>query len=221
MSFISRIMDKPLRPVFITPESEADLRLPDDYYPVILLTASSLAPVKRIPDRRFVYIQGAADDQEAWSHGLTSTQFWDNHEAILKCTQEDELLDVIHDIVNNYKPMQMIAEVSPIACTGLSVGIGNTVSGTTRIVCGTLEPGDCDHQTLFLNLPIKSRPYVELTQITFPAAVLFAFEHGILSHSLMSVVAIDTSRDALDLSIAVSLVLLCLFFDDEGACPAV
>ena len=221
MSFISRIMDKPLRPVFITPESEADLRLPDNYYPVILLTASSLVPVAHIPDRRFVYIQGAADDEEAWSHGLTSAQFWDNHETILKCTQEDELLNVVHDIVNNYKPMQMIAEVSPIACTGLSIGIGNAVSGTTRIVCGILEPGDCGHQTLSLNLPIKSRPYVELSQITFPAAVLFASEHGILSHSLMSVVAIDPSRDALDLSIAVSLVLLCLFFDDEGACPTI
>jgi tRNA A64-2'-O-ribosylphosphate transferase len=163
-----------------------------------------------------VYIQGAADDEEAWSHGLTSTQFWENHKTILKCTQEDELLDVIHDIVNNYIPMQMIAEVSPIACTGVSIGIGNAISGTTRIVCGTSGPETCD--TLSLNLPVKSRPYIELTQRIFPAAVLFASENG---NSMISVVAIDTSRDALDLSIAVTLILLCLFFDDEGACPTI
>lgn len=210
-------MDKPLRPVFITPESEPNFQLPDECYPLILLTASSFVPSRHIPDRRFVYVQGAADDEEAWSHKLTSIQFWENHKKLLRCTQESELVEVIQRIVDTATSTQTIAEVSPIASTSLYLGIGDSFQGTIRIVCREKEPVLCDDsQTLSVFLAVKSKPYVELTQKIFPAAVTFAYDHGILNNTKMKVVATDMSRSSLDLSIAVSLVLLCLYFDDEG-----
>jgi tRNA A64-2'-O-ribosylphosphate transferase len=164
-----------------------------------------------------VYVQGAADDEEAWSHKLTSIQFWENYKKLLQCTQEDELVDVIRRIVENYAPTQTIAGVSPIASTGLYLGIGDSLPGTTKIICRVQESALCDgSQTLSVSLPVKSKPYVELTQKIFPAAVTFAYYHGILNNTKMTVVATDMSRSSLDLSIAVTLVLLCLYFDDEG-----
>src|SRR5271170_2499410 len=101
MSLISSLLDKPLRPIFITPDSMVECTFSKDYYNVILLTASTIVPCghKRIDG--FVYVQGAADDEEAWSHGLTSSQFWNNNEMLLNCTREDDLVKAIQEIMSD------------------------------------------------------------------------------------------------------------------------
>jgi tRNA A64-2'-O-ribosylphosphate transferase len=44
------------------------------------------------------YIQGAGDDSEAWSHGLTAQLFWTHKELLLR-TDEDELPRTIRDLL--------------------------------------------------------------------------------------------------------------------------
>lgn len=45
------------------------------------------------------YIQGAADDEESWSQGLTATLFWKNKDLLL--SREDKLEETIEEIVAN------------------------------------------------------------------------------------------------------------------------
>ncbi|CCG82858.1 Initiator methionine tRNA 2'-O-ribosyl phosphate transferase [Taphrina deformans PYCC 5710] len=73
-------LNKPLRPIWITPESSLSYdynRFEDaDFYPLILVTASRCVPDGVERQRGFVYVQGAADDEEMWSGGLKPESFW-------------------------------------------------------------------------------------------------------------------------------------------------
>ena len=194
----------------------------DEYYPVILVTASKCVANGHERVNGFVYVQGAADDEESWAHGLNSTQFWQNREKLLKCTQEDELVGVINEILRKSIPRTMQDDWSQIGITKLYLGVGGGTSGTPTIVCGHGEGGVLE-ESMVLNLSIatksKSKPLTTIIEQTFPAAVSFALKHGILKTSPIAILGIDSSRQLLDLSIAVTLVLLCLFFDDQGTHP--
>jgi tRNA A64-2'-O-ribosylphosphate transferase len=186
----------------------------DEYYSVILLTASMFVPCGHKRSGGFVYVQGAADDEEAWSYGLTSTQFWENYKQLLNCAQEDELINLIQEVVTNSVPMSIRDDLSAIGTTNISIGIGNAIPGRISIVCGSENHANAD--ALYLHIPAKSKPLTIMTQKLFPVAAQFVVTHGILNHSRISITAIDLSRRNLDLSISVTLILLCLFFDDHG-----
>lgn len=211
------ILDKPLRPIFITPGSILDFALSDEYYCVILLTASNGDLDRYRETDGFIYVQGAADDEEAWAHGLTSSQFWAHQENLLNCSQEDRLLDLIETIVGRIESMKMRTESSPIGLTGISLGIGQSPLSGPSIICGTEGSSAQDEKdVLYLSAPSKSKSLAAMTQTILPVAISFAIKHNILSNSKISILAIDSSRPVLDLSIAVALIILCLFFDDHG-----
>lgn len=164
-----------------------------------------------------MYVQGAADDEEAWSHGLTSSQFWENHKRLLECTQEEEVIRLIKEIVEEKGTDEMDEDVSRIGSTRLSLGVGRVVPGRKMIVCGVTESSeDKDANVLYLNIPKKQKPVTVLTQKIFPQAVTFAFDHGILNSSPITIIATDPSRTNLDLSISITLILLSLFINDNG-----
>jgi hypothetical protein len=189
----------------------------DEYYPVILLTASKCVANGHERVDGFIYVQGAADDEESWSHGLNSTQFWQNQNKLLECTQEDELLEVINEIVRNVTPKTTQDDYSRIGVSNLYLGVGGGMPGTPTIVCGHGTEGVLEQSMeLKLSIPSKSKPLTVMIQKVFPVAISFAFKHGILNNSSIAIVATDSSRPSIDLSIAVTLVLLSLFFDDQG-----
>ncbi|CAG8497885.1 12941_t:CDS:10 [Ambispora leptoticha] len=82
-------LSKPLRPLWITPDSNIfDNQLLPDYtslpfYPVICLSTSKVVAMGMESRQGYQYIQGAADDQETWSLGLTPSLFWKHHKEIL------------------------------------------------------------------------------------------------------------------------------------------
>jgi tRNA A64-2'-O-ribosylphosphate transferase len=92
---------KPMRPYWVTPatslESLSEPSDDDTFATVVLCTASSKPSfeVRNDPD----YVQGAADDHEAWSCGLTAPVFW-NNSAMLLLTAEDDLPAKIAEMVN-------------------------------------------------------------------------------------------------------------------------
>ncbi|KDN48851.1 initiator tRNA phosphoribosyl transferase [Tilletiaria anomala UBC 951] len=88
-------LDKPLKPIFITPQraTTPDLDYKSiPYHPVVCLSVSRLtqggmAYAHGSPSSpMFVYMQGAGDDHENWARGLTPTAWWDerNHAALLE-----------------------------------------------------------------------------------------------------------------------------------------
>lgn len=92
---------KPMRPLWVTPATSLDaLSKPDDddeFATVVLCTASSKPSIDVRDDLR--YVQGAADDHEAWSCGLTAPIFWRNSESLL-ATAEDDLPAKITELLN-------------------------------------------------------------------------------------------------------------------------
>jgi tRNA A64-2'-O-ribosylphosphate transferase len=194
-----------------------DFTLPEECYPVILVTASKPVPSGYRQFEGFMYVQGAADDEEAWSHGLKSIQFWDSHIKLLACSREEEVVRLIKEIVGERRTDEMKEDVSIIAATGLSLGVGNVIPGRTMITCGARKGSEQGvDNVLYLHIPTKGKPVTALTQQIFPQAVTFALNHGILNDSPISILAIDSTRANLDLSISITLVLLSLFFNDNG-----
>lgn len=220
-TLITSLLNKPLRPIFICPETSLDIDLSDEYYPVILLTASKCVANGHDRVGEFVYIQGAADDEESWTRGLNSAQFWQNYSELLACTQEDELVEVISEIVRKSSPTRtMQDDWSRIGATNICLGVGCGKRGVPTIVwCHGVGEVLEEASTLNLSIPAKSKLLTVMVRQVFPAAVSFALKHGILTNTSLLVVAIDPSRQLLDLSIAITLVLLCLFFDDQGTYP--
>jgi hypothetical protein len=143
--------------------------------------------------------------------------FWENFEALVNCTADNEVVKIIHGIVGGNATGIMPEDISPIGTTSVSLGVGAAKPGRTSIVCGTQTAVDTDSRTLYLTVPTKhAKTLVILTQDIFPATIAFALEHGILNSSSISIVATDPSKETIDMSVAITLILLCLFFDDKG-----
>ena len=202
------------------PDTKMDIPMSDEYYPVFLLTASKCVANGHERVDGFIYVQGAADDEESWAHGLNSTQFWQNQNKLLECTQEDELLEVVNEIVRNVGPKTTQDDYSRIGVSNLCLGVGGSMTGAPTIVCSHGAEGVLEQSMkVNLSIPSKSKPLTVMIKTVFPAAISFALKHGILDNSSIAIVATDSSRQSLDLSIAVTLVLLSLFFDDQGTPP--
>ncbi|KAL5729020.1 hypothetical protein ACHQM5_002029 [Ranunculus cassubicifolius] len=81
---VSSSLQKPLRPLWISPKSIIWLNeVPDyiswDFTPIILVTASAsvgLAQQRTSSEYSWHYISGAGDDEESWARGLTPNLFW-------------------------------------------------------------------------------------------------------------------------------------------------
>jgi tRNA A64-2'-O-ribosylphosphate transferase len=127
---------KPMRPYWVTPatslESLSKSSEDDAFATVVLCTASSKpsVDVRNDPD----YVQGAADDHEAWSCGLTAPVFWKNDEMLL-ATAEDDLPGKIAELVNHStttKDASFPALIKPT--TSVFVGDESTIEQASSTV---------------------------------------------------------------------------------------
>lgn len=75
------------------PESE---RVPETYHPLILCSASRRVLGAEMSEG--LYIQGAGDDSEGWSRGLTPALFWKHKDELLNAP-ESELERLIHRLI--------------------------------------------------------------------------------------------------------------------------
>ncbi|ORZ11583.1 tRNA A64-2'-O-ribosylphosphate transferase [Absidia repens] len=84
---IARLIKRPLRPFWLTPQSNLDhaIQCDDEYYPVLCVSASEYIQNGGCQARPagYMYVQGSADDEEAWSMGLTCRLFWQHRDEIL------------------------------------------------------------------------------------------------------------------------------------------
>jgi tRNA A64-2'-O-ribosylphosphate transferase len=98
---------KPLRPLWVTPDTEFSEPIPEtDLNLVVLCTASG----RTSSERSLVnYVQGAADDSESWALGLDTLTFWNHREQLLS-TSEDELPAVIQALVSSSQAQPELRE---------------------------------------------------------------------------------------------------------------
>ena len=169
------------------------------------------------------YIQGAGDDSEGWSHGLTPTVFWKHKDQLLNTIEEDMPALIQHLI----RDCHDIGDDDAVRLGSSSLYIDNIKSASNSelydgiIVCGNASPskpgpkpedarengtrtlhflcsdGKLGSRALRSQLPLLL-PFVRsLTVGEKPPKILMACSTG------------------KDLSVGVALAVLCLFFDDD------
>ena len=75
--WVATTLDKPLRPVWMTPQDDNLNDLNDNYYIVTCLNASRHSVNRTWNDEQaWWYTPGGADDEEAWARQLTPQLFW-------------------------------------------------------------------------------------------------------------------------------------------------
>ena len=173
------------------------------------------------------YIQGAGDDSEGWSNGLTPTLFWDHREQLLAAVEED-MVDLVQGLSTKDQDHDAASsDAVRIGPTNLYIG---TLSSATQggqydgiVICGGTMPSNPDQpnkdqkgtKSLYLccgegklgsralrtQLPLIPPFIANLPNSTSPPKILFACPTGT------------------DLSVGIALAVLCLFFDDESKSP--
>ncbi|CAD0109980.1 unnamed protein product [Aureobasidium uvarum] len=220
-SAIRQKLTKPLRPIWVTPTSSLPASPPEfsSFHPVILLTASSRVSGSESTSETG-YVQGAADDAEAWAQGLTAPLFWQNIETLLS-TPEDMIEEVIVGLVaqvDGNKGAQL---------TGIGPG--------KRVAIGTIDAAETDaletdivitvspKESEVLRSKLKTR-YLHLTladgkvgsrQLRHSLPNLIASVKAQLSASpIPRIVVADVNGK--DQGVGVALAILCLFITDDG-----
>jgi tRNA A64-2'-O-ribosylphosphate transferase len=209
---------KPLRPIWVTQTSTLPTSPPNftDFHPVVLCTASRR--VRGAEGSEGGYIQGAADDQEAWAHGLTPELFW-AHKDKLTRTNEEDLPSLIAELVQEEK------ERAPDAVPLLVQPTANLYVSRMRNV--DLENFDvvvtCGGEPLGTSVAahVKGKKYLHLrcqsgklgsrdlrTQLAY-LPVFFSSLPEPLGNIL---VCCETGKD---LSVGVALAILCLYGDEK------
>jgi len=73
-----------------------------EYAPIICVSASHVEQYGDGHRKGYSYVQGAADDEYTWSHGLTPELFWKNVEDILPDgVSQDECIAVVQNLCGN------------------------------------------------------------------------------------------------------------------------
>ena len=169
------------------------------------------------------YIQGAGDDSEGWSHGLTPTEFWKHKDQLLNTTEEDMpaliqyLIRICPDIGDN--------DAVRLGSSSLYIGtIRNTSSPELYdgiIVCGNVSPSKPDsnpedarrHGARILHfLCGDGKLGSRALRSQLPLLLPFVKSLPIGDKPPKILLACSTGKD---LSIGVALTVLCLFFDDD------
>ena len=217
------MLKKPLRPLWVTPEfSSAPKRdITTAYNTVICCTASRRVIGAEASENG--YIQGAGDDSEGWSHGLTPAVFWKHKDQFLSTIEED-MPALIRHLIRSC-PDTGNSDVVRLGSTSLYIGtIRNNSTPELYdgiIACGNVSPskpgpkpedarkngtrilhflcsdGKLGSRALRSHLPLLL-PFVRTLAIgDKPPKILLACSTG------------------KDLSVGVALAVLCLFFNDD------
>ncbi|KAF2114903.1 initiator tRNA phosphoribosyl transferase-domain-containing protein [Lophiotrema nucula] len=210
-------LKKPLRPLWVTQSSSLPDLAPEflDFFPAVLCTASRR--VHGVEGSEGGYIQGAADDHEAWACGLTPTLFWNNRDLLL-ASNEDDLPAIIAGLVED----ETSSEAIPIL-----------IRPTTKLFVCSSENADlksfdtvisCTPEPLTTTNPkqVRMKKYLHLKcregklgsrdlrpQLTH----LPAFFEAVPDEVGNILICCPTGKD---LSVGVALLLLCLYADDNG-----
>lgn len=161
------------------------------------------------------YIQGAGDDSEGWSQGLTAKVFWSNKDELLRLVEAGEdVEDLMRTIIKRDSAIGLLGNailVKPTKNLYLGPGTGDLEKFGLIIDCNAAldansaklvglgcKEGKLGSKTLREQLP-KARDVVE----------------KVLRKSLETPILVRCSTGK-DLSVGVILTILCSFYEDKG-----
>ena len=220
-------LNKPLRPIWTTQDSTL-VRTPftsNEFYPILCCTSSRR--VEGTEASEDGYIQGAGDDSEGWSQGLTPAIFW-QHKTLLMSTTEDDLRLLIPDLVilGNFRGgcndalLVRPTETVFIGTTGMVRDRGVDDFDCIVVCCDTVsrqDPADSDHVKKVLSLQCgtgKLGSKALRTQLPRIHAFITSITARVPRPRML--VTCSTGKD---LSVGIALSILCFYFDDNCRRP--
>ncbi|KAI4280230.1 MAG: hypothetical protein L6R38_004617 [Xanthoria sp. 2 TBL-2021] len=238
-SILRQRLSGPLRPFFVTPDHPfpnlpSQAQLP--YHPVVCLTSSHR--VYGAENSEDNYIQGAGDDSESWSQGLTPALFW-RHKNTLMSATNTELPSLIALLVTGEQAdVQSQHTAATLITPASSIWIGSNGSidsdAWDAVVCCSCTDPFTDLQAKNQAMSTERQPkvlHISIPQGKIGSRALRTHLH-LLAPFLQPILESNTSEDAtkplkilftcptgIDLAIGTALVALCLFFDDDGNRP--
>jgi tRNA A64-2'-O-ribosylphosphate transferase len=179
------------------------------------------------------YIQGAGDDSEGWSHGLTPELFWANKD-LLTGSAEDELPEIIRGLVHGTKATDevetpvLVGRTSGLylaACAAGEAEEEKAAGHTADQANGAYKDFD-----LVINCNLKdstaSQKVIDLAcktgklgsrDLRAKLPIVKSFVSTTLQHNPDHRILI-TCESGRDLSVGIAVMILCLFYDDSGVC---
>ncbi|TIB86511.1 initiator tRNA phosphoribosyl transferase [Wallemia mellicola] len=215
---LNKKLDKPLRPIFIHPETQF---LPDfststlDFYPILCVSASRYIP-DQIERRSWgEYVQGSGDDHELWAKGLTPEAFWENQDELLSCSSE-MLNECIVEIMSE-RQTHSTKDVGSANRTFLKGAIypSSSEAGVPEddaFVALTPNPPSRSKNTMHITLPKSSKQAQKEFLAKLPSIVDF-IERELNKGGH---VAICDANGGTDLASVVCVAIATLFFDENG-----
>ncbi|KAI1157882.1 initiator tRNA phosphoribosyl transferase [Nemania serpens] len=226
-------VSKPLRPIWVTPESQLvpTERVFDDAHPVICCTSSRRVVGGEMSEGG--YIQGAGDDTENWALGLTAPVFW-RHVGPLLSAPEADLPDLIRSLVANQAaapapdaPVQVTPSLfvsalpvpaqQPATCI-ITFAPKTTEQSSWAKGPARMEVGIGKQKLASRNLRVALASICEFVCAYLDKEGEEKEEAKDVQENQTSaprriLIACETGRD---ISIGVALALACRLFDDEG-----
>lgn len=161
------------------------------------------------------YIQGAADDSEGWSRGLTATVFWEHKEKLMHASEDElpELIDMLlEEEKENVRRDVEAVLVKPTSNLFIGTGARSSEEGFDIVINCEGESGAARKNILDLKCQHGKHGPNSLRKRAGEA-------HGAVKDALAAnpdsriLVTCSTGRD---LSAGIALILLCAFFNDAG-----
>lgn len=190
-----------------------------DLHPIVLCTASRRVQGAEASENG--YIQGAADDHEAWSHGLTPPVFWKNKKLLMATNEEDApgLVAKLLEQEDNSSTGSKTTLIQPTSSIFISSSQAPDLNDFDAIISCTPEP--------IPEIDLKSagiKNYIHLKCQTGKLGSRdLRNELPRIPPSLESSPSISTPRLLVccptekDLSVGTALAILCLYVNDAGA----
>lgn len=227
MTALRTKLGRPLRPEWIsqassTPSSPSD----SQYYRVICCTASRQEGSRNVLSDG--YIQGAGDDSEGWSRGLTPSLFWQHSVTLLSASlnEEEDLATFLQDNGTHVTKVSItpvypanatwpiyICKVEDLARSNLS-DFDGIITCDESLSDPTDEAAKGELRPLFLRLDCKTGKFGSRS-LRDQLRRLPPFIARVASRRecprMLFICA--TGRD---LSVGTALAALCLYFDEDG-----
>lgn len=210
---------KPMRPMWITRDSSILEGRPEfkGFHTVVLCTASRRVRGTEVSEGG--YIQGAGDDSEGWSRGLTANLFW-KHKDMLMSTNEQNLPDMIAELKCAEKTTPLVSEPTLIRPTNWLF-----IDQIQALSDAALEKVDslitCSQKTQITRLPAFNGKHLHLEcrerklgsrDLRKELSKLVHFMSHLRPPKRL-LVACTTGKD---LGVGVILAILCLYTDEQG-----
>jgi tRNA A64-2'-O-ribosylphosphate transferase len=212
-------VSKPMRPLWITRDSDLIEETPDfaGYHPVVLCTASRRVHGTEVSEGG--YIQGAGDDSEGWSHGLTASLFW-QHKNVLMSTNEEDLPDLVATLIETEK--SKVSELEPLLIRPTTWLFAHQIHALDDATVGKIDGLiTCVQKAQSAQLPVFKGKHLHLEcrekklgsrDLRKELGKLVTFISQLNAPKKL-LVSCTTGKD---LSIGVILAILCLYTDEQG-----